>query len=94
MLAFWTAKRKQQTRTAAAGEWRPLAGLDYGGGHAALQAARRSALTHHRVFDSVHQADDVGSSSQVFQNLYFPFDLLLLDGLRSRNQDLTDRETK
>lgn len=40
--------------------------------------------THHRVFDRVHQADDVGSTSQVFKNFDFPFDLLLLDRLRDK----------
>lgn len=37
--------------------------------------------SYHWVFDCVHQADDVGPSSQVLQDLYFSLDLLLLDRL-------------
>ena len=46
-----------------------------------MQLSDGGTLTHHRVFDCVHQTDDVGSSTQVFKNFDFPFDLLLLDGL-------------
>lgn len=54
-----------------------------------LLACRRAAKwppnqTHHWIFDRVNQADDVGSPTQVFKYLYFPFDLLLLDGLKEK----------
>ncbi len=55
--------------------------LDYHSRHADMQHSDGRSLTHHRVFDCVDQADDVGSPTQVFKNFNFPFDLLLLNRL-------------
>lgn len=43
--------------------------------------------TYHRVLHGVHQPDDVGSSSQVFQDFDFSLDLFLLDGLQATYQE-------
>lgn len=38
--------------------------------------------TYHRILHCVHQADDVGSTTQVLQDLNLSLDLLLLDRLK------------
>ena len=43
--------------------------------------ARRGRITHLAIPDDVQQADDIGSTRQVLQNLDLPLDLLLLDRL-------------
>lgn len=40
--------------------------------------------THHRVFYNVCQCDDVGTASQILQNLYFTLDFLLLYWLKGQ----------
>jgi hypothetical protein len=38
-------------------------------------------LTHHRILDGIHQANDVGSPTQIFKDFDFTFNLLFLDRL-------------
>ena len=38
-------------------------------------------LTHHRILDRIHQANDVGAPTQIFKDFDFTFNLLFLDGL-------------
>lgn len=53
-----------------------------------------SVPSYHWVFDCVHQADDVGPSSQVLQDLYFTLDLLLLDRLVGKEKtSKTNKDT-
>lgn len=68
--------------------------LDYRCWRAEVQQSDGRNLTHHRVFDRVDEADDVGSPSQVFKNFNFTFDLLLLDGLRKKRSGHTFSITK
>lgn len=48
----------------------------------ALVGLTSAYYTHHRVFYNVCQCDDVGTASQILQNLYFTLDFLLLYWLK------------
>lgn len=42
-------------------------------------------LTHHRILDCIHQANDVGAPAQILKDFDFTFYLLFLDRLQSRS---------